>query len=305
MLQCVAVCCSMLQYVAVCCSVLQCDIHVCTFFVYLIGVNTRMSVYETHICTLLVCVLHMCTLRCVSPMYVFAHITSVLEIQVYTRGWVCVIHIWSDYGCVTVRYQPHVPVWANGRREPPVLHGHWRSCPVVSHRGPLLSLAASRPVFVSSPFRIQDNCWRRVRWNMVLLARDGAPSGRMWKTADLICQYTQIHGGEGGGEQERKGVSSNLIEFIARKKELHNCIVLSNVCCSVLYCVAVCCSVYVAPSPGGASKISTLNYFPNTHANTHFFNISGQRKFVIIFCCKKFKRALVESHKKIWKIRFL
>jgi len=44
--QCVAVCRSVLQCVAVCCSVLQCDIHVCTFFVYLIGVNTRMRVYE-------------------------------------------------------------------------------------------------------------------------------------------------------------------------------------------------------------------------------------------------------------------
>jgi len=81
----------------------------------------------------------------------------------------------------------HVPVWASGRpwRELPVLHGHWRSCPMVSHRGPLPSLAASRPVFVSSPFGIQNNCWRGVRWK---LARDGAPSGCM-------CQCEQADDG--------------------------------------------------------------------------------------------------------------
>ena len=73
-----------------------------------------------------------------------------------------------------------VPVWVSGRRVPPVLHGHWRSCPMASYRGALLSLAVSCPVFGSSPFRIQDNCSRSVRWNMVLLARDSVPSsGRM------------------------------------------------------------------------------------------------------------------------------
>mmetsp|Transcript_49787 Transcript_49787/g.73145 ORF Transcript_49787/g.73145 Transcript_49787/m.73145 type:complete len:123 (+) Transcript_49787:430-798(+) len=59
---------------------------------------------------------------------------------------------------------------------------------MASHRGPLPSLAASRPVFGSSPFRIQGNCSRRVRSNIVLLARSGAPSCRM-------CQYEQVDDG--------------------------------------------------------------------------------------------------------------
>jgi len=95
----------MLQCVAVCCSVLQCDIHVCTFYVYLIGVNTRMSVYETHICTLLVCVLHICTLRCVSPMYVFAHNMSVRNTGIHTRMSVShtyLVRLWMCDGVLSI-----------------------------------------------------------------------------------------------------------------------------------------------------------------------------------------------------------
>jgi len=41
-------------------------------------------------------------------------------------------------------------VYAIGRREPPALHGHWRSCPMVPHRMALPWLAASRTVVASS-----------------------------------------------------------------------------------------------------------------------------------------------------------
>ena len=43
------------------------------------------------------------------------------------------------------------------------IHGHWRSCPMASHRRVLLSLAASRPVVASSPFRMSGNCSRKNR----------------------------------------------------------------------------------------------------------------------------------------------
>ena len=42
-----------------------------------------------------------------------------------------------------------------------MLHGHWRSCTIESHRRVLPSLAASRPVVASSPFRISGNCSRK------------------------------------------------------------------------------------------------------------------------------------------------
>jgi len=56
-----------------------------------------------------------------------------------------------------------VPVWANGRQEPSVLHGHWRFCHMASHSGALLSLAALCLVLGSLPFRIQGNCSRRLK----------------------------------------------------------------------------------------------------------------------------------------------
>jgi len=52
-----------------------------------------------------------------------------------------------------------LPYWQG----PPVLHGHWRSYPMAFHHRVLLSLAASRPVVASSPFRIFDNCSRKNR----------------------------------------------------------------------------------------------------------------------------------------------
>jgi len=57
---------------------------------------------------------------------------------------------------------PRVPMCAIGRREPPVLHGHWRSCPMAPNRMALPWLAASRRVDASSSW-------------LVLRACDGAP----------------------------------------------------------------------------------------------------------------------------------
>jgi len=72
-LACGAVCCTVLLYVAVRCSVLQCNMHVCTFFVYLIGVNTRVSVYGTHVHIIGVCPTHVYIKMCVSDVYICSH----------------------------------------------------------------------------------------------------------------------------------------------------------------------------------------------------------------------------------------
>ena len=48
---------------------------------------------------------------------------------------------------------PCVPVYAIGRREPPVLHGHWRSCPMAPHRMVSPWLAASHPVVLMQFYR--------------------------------------------------------------------------------------------------------------------------------------------------------
>jgi len=53
---------------------------------------------------------------------------------------------------------PRVPMCAIGRREPPVLHSHWRFCPVVPHRMALPRLAASLPVVASSSWLVLLLC---------------------------------------------------------------------------------------------------------------------------------------------------
>jgi len=87
----------------------------------------------------------------------------------FDEGRLLTVKIRPDRGPILFVSNVYNHVAAEGKQEqalldqPPVLHGHRRSCPMASHRRVLLSLVAWRPVVASLPFRIPSNCLRKSR----------------------------------------------------------------------------------------------------------------------------------------------